>query len=222
MNRVGGLREWVDRVLRFLFADGYPWCKFNPEGRKFLSHSYFRPSRTGYFEMSWRLRDRAKGHRVRTVIEGNHTMNRIPGLLSCLVLCLFIACGNDNSPLKPTVVNPSDFITTSSGLKFFDIIVGTGNSPLVGNLVLVHYRAWFEDGTLFEDSREQGNPIIFEVGADEVIDGWDEGIRGMMEGGLRQLVIHPALAYGETGTTGIPPNSTLIFEVNLLGVADPG
>ena len=149
-------------------------------------------------------------------------MNRIAGLLSCLILCLFIACGSDNSPVKPTVVNPSDFEVLPSGLKYSDIVVGTGNSPLVGNLVLVHYRGWFEDGTLFEDSREQGSPIIFEVGADEVIDGWDEGIRGMREGGLRQLVIPPALAYGSAGTTGIPPNSTLIFEINLLGVADPG
>ena len=155
-------------------------------------------------------------------MEGNHAMNRIPGLLSCLILSLFIACGGDNNPLKPTVVNPADFITTPSGLKYFDIIPGTGESPLVGNLVLVHYRAWFEDGTLFEDSRDQGSPIIFEVGADEVIDGWEEGIRGMREGGLRQLVIPPALAYGATGTSIIPPNSTLIFEVNLIGVADPG
>ena len=149
-------------------------------------------------------------------------MNRIPGLLSCLILCLFIACGGDNNPLKPTVVNSSDFTVLPSGLKYFDIIVGSGESPLVGNLVLVHYRAWFEDGTLFEDSRDQGSPIIFEVGADEVIDGWDEGIRGMREGGLRQLVIPPALAYGATGTSIIPANSTLIFELNLLGVADPG
>src|SRR6187431_2983639 len=106
----------------------------------------------------------------------------------------------------------------ASGLKWQDIEVGTG--PLaVDKTASVHYTGWLEDGTKFDSSLDRGRPFEFPVGAGRVIKGWDEGVATMKVGGKRTLIIPPALGYGARGAGGvIPPNATLIFEVELLDV----
>jgi len=113
---------------------------------------------------------------------------------------------------------PPQQITTPSGLKYIDHIVGTGESPKPGQMVTVHYTGTFENGTKFDSSVDRGQPFSFPIGMGRVIKGWDEGVMTMKIGGKRKLIIPPDLAYGPGGRPGIPPNSTLVFEVELLGV----
>lgn len=108
---------------------------------------------------------------------------------------------------------------TGTGLKYVDEVVGTGESPSPGKIVTVHYTGWLENGTKFDSSRDHGDqPIDFPIGVGRVIKGWDEGLMTMKVGGKRKLIIPPHLGYGARGKGQIPPNSTLIFEVELLGV----
>ncbi len=112
-----------------------------------------------------------------------------------------------------------NYVTTASGLKYLDLVEGTGVTPKPGQTVEVHYIGTLEDGTKFDSSRDRGTPFSFKIGAGQVIKGWDEGLSTMQMGGRRQLVIPPDLGYGSRGAGGvIPPNSTLIFDVELLGV----
>ena len=112
--------------------------------------------------------------------------------------------------------------TTSSGLQFEDTVEGTGAVAQNGNLVSVHYTGWlYNDGVAgakFDSSKDRGEPFQFSLGGGQVIRGWDEGVAGMKIGGTRRLVIPPALGYGARGAGGvIPPNATLLFEVDLHG-----
>lgn len=110
-------------------------------------------------------------------------------------------------------------ITTESGLKYTDVTEGTGASPTKGKLVTVHYTGTFEDGKKFDSSVDRNEPFQFVIGAGQVIAGWDEGVMSMKVGGKRKLVIPSDLAYGSRGAGGvIPPNATILFEVELLGV----
>ena len=109
-------------------------------------------------------------------------------------------------------------IVTASGLKYVDEVVGTGESPSPGKMVTVHYTGWLENGTKFDSSVDRGRPFEFRIGAGNVIKGWDEGVMTMKVGGKRRLIIPPNLGYGAVPNGPIPANSTLIFEVELLGV----
>jgi len=109
-----------------------------------------------------------------------------------------------------------------SELKFEDIKVGDGQEATGrGQTVFVHYTGWLEDGTKFDSSKDRNDPFSFPLGVGFVIPGWDQGIVGMKIGGTRKLTIPPRLAYGENGAGGvIPPNATLIFEVELLEISE--
>ncbi len=114
-------------------------------------------------------------------------------------------------------------MTTSSGLQITDTKVGTGATPKPGQICVVHYTGWLytngAKGKKFDSSVDRGQPFEFPVGQHRVIAGWDEGVASMKVGGKRTLIIPPALGYGERGAGGvIPPNATLIFDVELLGV----
>ncbi|HCK09529.1 MAG TPA: peptidylprolyl isomerase [Candidatus Latescibacteria bacterium] len=118
----------------------------------------------------------------------------------------------------PQVVTDNQFTTVLSGLKLYDFVVGTGETVNAGDIATVHYTGWLTNGTKFDSSVDRNEPFSFRLGVRNVILGWDEGVQGMRVGGKRQLVIPPALAYGNTGAGSIPPNSTLVFEIELLGV----
>lgn len=149
-----------------------------------------------------------------------------PLVLSLRVLVLAVALGasaacgggGNGGPTSPTspVVNVPYSQT--------DIIVGTGPAAANGNVLTVHYAGWLynataaeQKGALFDTSLTRG-PFQFQLGAGQVIRGWDQGVAGMQVGGVRRLVLPPALAYGSTGSGSIPPNATLVFEVELLAI----
>lgn len=109
--------------------------------------------------------------------------------------------------------------TTASGLVIEDIRVGEGDAAEKGRQVSVHYTGWLENGSKFDSSKDRNDPFDFPLGRGYVIPGWDEGVAGMRVGGVRKLTIPPHLGYGAYGAGGvIPPNATLVFEVELLGV----
>jgi FKBP-type peptidyl-prolyl cis-trans isomerase FkpA len=110
-------------------------------------------------------------------------------------------------------------ITTASGLTYEDIVVGEGAEAHAGAFVTVHYTGWLTNGSKFDSSKDRKDPFRFPLGQRQVIAGWDEGVQGMKVGGTRKLTIPPQLGYGARGAGGvIPPNATLVFEVELLGV----
>ena len=109
---------------------------------------------------------------------------------------------------------------TPSGLTFEDLAVGEGAAASSGQSVTVHYTGWLTNGDKFDSSKDRNDPFVFNLGAGQVIRGWDEGVQGMLVGGRRKLTIPPELGYGTRGAGGvIPPNATLVFEVELLGIA---
>lgn len=132
----------------------------------------------------------------------------------------------DESPhvAQGTISSSEQYIRTSSGLKYLDIKTGTGPAVRIGNRVTVHYTGWLKGkfgiaGKKFDSSRDHNEPFQFIVGTGQVIPGWDEGVQGMMVGGIRKLIVPSSLGYGARGAgEDIPPNSTLIFEIELLKI----
>jgi FKBP-type peptidyl-prolyl cis-trans isomerase len=155
-------------------------------------------------------------------------MKRQVGLIFILTMFLGFAfgCGSSDKPGSPGATSTASPMkvngaptTTASGLQYWDIVVGTGATAAPGNMVKVHYSGFLTSGQKFDSSRDRGEPFSFPLGAGQVIKGWDEGVAGMKVGGQRQLRIPPQLGYGAAGAGGaIPPNATLIFDVELLEV----
>ena len=138
-----------------------------------------------------------------------------------LGLPVFGSVTKDQSAMAQSAAKP---VTTSSGLQYIDSKVGTGASPRANQTAVVHYTGWLyvngAKGKKFDSSVDRGQPFEFPVGQGRVIKGWDQGVATMKIGGKRTLIIPPALGYGAQGAGGgvIPPNATLIFDVELLGV----
>jgi len=144
------------------------------------------------------------------------------GLLGLLVSAAILATGVLATGLFPAAAAAEEnAVTTPSGLKVEDTKVGEGASPRPGQICIMHYTGWlYEDGAKgakFDSSLDRGEPFEFPIGTGRVIKGWDEGVASMKVGGKRTLIIPPDLGYGARGAGGvIPPNATLIFEVELL------
>jgi len=121
---------------------------------------------------------------------------------------------------RKRIMTEENAITLPSGLKFVEIKEGTGASPKTGQLVEVHYTGWLENGTKFDSSKDRGQTFEFPIGKGRVIKGWDEGVASMKIGGTRKLIIPAELGYGRQGAGNvIPPDATLIFEVELIGIS---
>jgi FKBP-type peptidyl-prolyl cis-trans isomerase len=145
-------------------------------------------------------------------------------LIAALALASATFVNAQTAPAAPAIKKEaSKVITTASGLKMEDSKLGTGAEAKAGQLASVHYTGWLwvdgNRGNKFDSSKDRGQPFEFPLGGGRVIKGWDEGVQGMKIGGTRILTIPPELGYGARGAGGvIPPNATLQFEVELLGV----
>jgi FKBP-type peptidyl-prolyl cis-trans isomerase len=161
-------------------------------------------------------------------------MSRPTLLLAAIAVLTLAGCASAPPPAPPTPAGTTaaapavpvpaapavQEVSTASGLRYVDLLVGDGALAEDGMTVAVHYTGWLSDGTKFDSSRDRGErPFTFQLGAGQVIRGWDDGVKGMRVGGKRKLTIPPDLGYGERGAGGvIPPNATLVFEVEFVGV----
>ncbi|HYO61301.1 MAG TPA: FKBP-type peptidyl-prolyl cis-trans isomerase [Actinomycetota bacterium] len=153
-------------------------------------------------------------------------MKTTKALLIAFLLLLGAACGDDSAPSGEGGGGGSDdcatgeVVTTDSGLEYEDVECGDGEEVARGDVITVHYTGTLEDGTEFDSSRG-GDPATFALEAGSLIEGWVEGIPGMKEGGQRKLTIPPELGYGEAGyPPDIPPNATLVFDVEIVAIEE--
>jgi FKBP-type peptidyl-prolyl cis-trans isomerase len=162
-------------------------------------------------------------------LRGRVSLNRVRSLSRALGVFLSLAACSDGGTSVPKDpadlefapelgVNLDQMTKTSSGLYWQDLVVGTGEEAVSGGWVTVHYTGWLHDGTVFDSTVNGGDPVRFNLS--QLIAGWAEGIPGMRVGGKRKLVIPPHLGYGSAGAGGgvIPPNATLVFDIQLMGV----
>jgi peptidylprolyl isomerase len=148
------------------------------------------------------------------------TINGLSRRTAALFAALFLAVV---LPLPGTAFAAGETVTTSSGLKYIDTVEGKGASPKTGQTCVMHYTGWLfqngKKGAKFDSSVDRGQPFAFPLGVGRVIAGWDEGVASMKVGGKRTLIIPPGLGYGARGAGGvIPPNATLMFDVELIAI----
>jgi peptidylprolyl isomerase len=150
-------------------------------------------------------------------------MFKCDGLMAIAMATVVAGALTVGTPIAATAQSPGKTMTTASGLQIADTKAGTGATPRTGQICVMHYTGWLYQngakGAKFDSSVDRGQPFEFPIGTGRVIKGWDEGVASMKVGGKRTLIIPPDLGYGARGAGGvIPPNATLIFEVELLGV----
>lgn len=154
-------------------------------------------------------------------------MRALSVLAICVVSLLVAACSGKDESAKTA---PGAAVAPPTELQKTDVVKGAGEGISQGQVAVVHYTGWLFDpaapeqkGKKFDSSRDRGEPFKFAIGAGQVIRGWDEGVQGMQPGGQRRLVIPGDLAYGERGAGGglIPPDATLVFDVELLAIEEP-
>lgn len=142
---------------------------------------------------------------------------------------LAVACSKEAAPPQPAATATTEAAAPVTELQKTDVVKGAGEGISAGQQAVVHYTGWLYEpgkpdhkGKQFDSSRDRGKPFRFTIGAGGVIKGWDEGVQGMQPGGQRQLVIPASLGYGEAGAGGgvIPPNATLLFDIELLAIED--
>lgn len=144
--------------------------------------------------------------------------------IGIVVLAVILIFGGSNTSENASIAKPqtasvgTNLSETNGGLKIEDLVLGTGREAEYGTAVTVHYTGWLTDGTKFDSSLDRGTPFHFPLGFGQVIQGWDQGVKGMKVGGKRKLTIPPSLGYGNQTVASIPANSTLVFEVELLKV----
>jgi FKBP-type peptidyl-prolyl cis-trans isomerase FkpA len=155
------------------------------------------------------------------------TTGRVAGWMACLAVPLFAACSRQAPQAEHAGTAATPVVTE---LQRVDLVKGAGEGISQGQIAVVHYTGWLYDrdepdhkGTQFDSSRTNGKPYRFQIGAGKVIRGWDEGVQGMQPGGQRRLIIPADLAYGQDGAGRgvIPPNSPLLFDIELLAIEDP-
>ena len=164
---------------------------------------------------------------VISVLGGSDTTNLVANPTATATTA---AVATPTTPAQAAVTAPEsppevtgEAVTTDSGLQYIDVQPGAGDTPNVGDMVVVNYTGWTQaDGTKFDSSVERTTPFTFPLGLGRVIKGWDEGVATMQVGGKRRLIIPPDLAYGAAGQGSIPPNATLIFDIELLDVFRAG
>jgi FKBP-type peptidyl-prolyl cis-trans isomerase len=136
-----------------------------------------------------------------------------------LLTLLFSGCAREAAKAPQSKEGQVASVADVKELKIEDVVVGNGVEAVSGKTVVVHYTGWLTDGTKFDSSKDRGTPFDFALGASQVIKGWDQGVVGMKVGGTRKLTIPSEMGYGSRGAGGvIPPNATLVFEVELLEV----
>lgn len=149
-------------------------------------------------------------------------MRKLPIISMLAIVAITMGSANTVDAKRPKADKASgsgQSVTTSTGLQYSDKVVGQGAQPKPGQTVIVHYTGWLTNGTKFDSSVDRGEPFKFRIGQGEVIKGWDEGVGTMKVGGKRRLTIPASLGYGQRGAGGtIPPNATLVFDVELLGL----
>ncbi len=145
-------------------------------------------------------------------------MLKVISSLGALLLVLCLPILSDGGEKRGTERRSAKSVTTASGLRFIDLVVGTGRKAKPGDTATVHYTGWLADGTKFDSSLDRNDPYSFRIGSRGVIKAWNEGVVSMKKGGTRRLIIPPHLGYGSRGAGDgvIPPNATLTFEVELL------
>ena len=143
----------------------------------------------------------------------------VAALVVIIAIAAYIIVNSQQGKDETLSLQSGELATTATGLQYQDLVVGSGLEAKTGDTVSVHYTGWLEDGTKFDSSLDRNQPFEFTLGLGKVIKGWDEGVAGMRTGGKRKLIIPPDLGYGSSGAGGvIPPNATLIFEVELLDI----